>query len=99
MSGPGGGALNSYVKPFGFPPVEWLANQKISLISLAIVDVWQWTPFMLVIFLAGLSALPRYLYEAAEVAQASGWFKFRPITRPLVWPRLLIPLFFRPLDA
>jgi multiple sugar transport system permease protein len=99
MYEPGWGALNYYVKALGFPPVEWLANQKISLVSLAIVDVWQWTPFMLLISLAGLSAVPRYLYEAAEVDQASDWFKFRHITLPLVWPLLLIALIFRTMDA
>jgi multiple sugar transport system permease protein len=99
MYEPQWGALNYYIKLVGFPPVEWLANQKISLISLAIVDIWQWTPFMLLISLAGLSAVPRYLYEAAEVDQASGWFKFRHITLPLVWPLLLIALIFRTMDA
>src|SRR5689334_19603790 len=99
MYEPQWGALNYYIKALGFPAVEWLANQKISLISLAIVDVWQWTPFMLLISLAGLSAVPRYLYEAAEVDQASGWFKFTNITLPLVWPLLLIALIFRTMDA
>jgi multiple sugar transport system permease protein len=99
MYEPQWGALNYYIKLLGFPPVEWLANQKISLFSLAIVDIWQWTPFMLLISLAGLSAVPRYLYEAAEVDQASGWFKFRHITLPLVWPLLLIALIFRTMDA
>ena len=99
MYEPQWGALNYYIKALGFPPVEWLANQKISLVSLAIVDIWQWTPFMLLISLAGLSAVPRYLYEAAEVDQASDWFKFRHITLPLVWPLLLIALIFRTMDA
>src|SRR5438128_9488293 len=99
MYEPQWGALNYYVKLLGFPPVEWLANQKISLISLAIVDVWQWTPFMLLISLAGLSAVPKYLYEAAEVDRASGWFKFRYITLPLVMPLLLIAILFRAIDA
>jgi len=99
MYEPEWGALNFYIKDLGFRPIEWLANQKISLISLAIVDAWQWTPFMLLISLAGLSAVPRYLYEAAEVDQASGWFKFRHITLPMVWPLLLIALIFRTMDA
>jgi len=99
MYEPQWGALNYYIKALGFPPVEWLANQKISLVSLAIVDIWQWTPFMLLISLAGLSAVPRYLYEAAEVDQASDWFKFRHITLPLVWPLLLIALIFRTMEA
>ena len=94
------GVLNYYIRTWlGVAPVDWLANQRISILSLAIVDVWQWTPFMLLISLAGLSAVPRYLYEAAEVDQASAWFKFRHITLPLVWPLLLIALIFRTMDA
>src|SRR3954451_22068861 len=58
------GPFAYYFKVVGLQPVEWLANQKISLYSLALVDIWQWTPFMLLISLAGLSAVPRYLYEA-----------------------------------
>ncbi len=48
---------------------------------------------------AGLAAIPRYLYEAAEVDRASAWFRFRNITLPLVWPLLLIALLFRTIDA
>ena len=93
------GVLNYYVNRLGFSTIDWLVNPKIIFVSLAIVDVWQWTPFMLLISLAGLSAVPTYLYEAAEVDQASGWFKFANITLPIVWPLLLIALIFRTMDA
>jgi multiple sugar transport system permease protein len=93
------GVLNYYVTRLGFETVDWLVNPKIVFASLAIVDIWQWTPFMLLISLAGLSAVPRYLYEAADVDQASGWFKFTNITLPIVWPLLLIALIFRTMDA
>ena len=64
-----------------------------------IVDVWMWTPFMMLISLAGLSAVPKYLYEAAAVDRASGWFRFRHITLPMVSPLLLIAIIFRTMDA
>ena len=67
--------------------------------SLVIVDTWMWSPFMMLISLAGLSAVPPHLYEAAEVDRASGWFKFRWITMPMVAPLLLVALLFRTMDA
>ena len=79
--------------------VLWLTDLKTAMWALVIVDVWQWTPFIMLIALAGLSAVPKYLYEAAEVDRASGWFKFRHITLPLVTPLLLIAILFRTMDA
>jgi len=100
MYEPQWGVINYYIKAWlGMPPVEWLVWDRTILLSLVIVDVWQWTPFMLLISLAGLSAVPRYLYEAAEVDRASAWFKFRHITLPLVWPLILIAMIFRTMDA
>jgi multiple sugar transport system permease protein len=58
-----------------------------------------WSPFMMLISLAGLSAVPAHLYEAAEVDRASSWFKFRWITLPMVAPLLLVALLFRTMDA
>ncbi|MDD5367974.1 MAG: sugar ABC transporter permease [Anaerolineaceae bacterium] len=83
----------------GLPPVNWLADRHAAIWALVVVDAWQWTPFMMLISLAGLSAVPRYLYEAAEVDRASGWFKFWNITVPMVTPLLMIGLLFRLMDA
>lgn len=94
------GVINYYVtRVLRQPPIEWLTSIKLALYSIVIVDIWMWTPFVMLIALAGLSAIPRYLYEAAEVDRASAWFKFRHITLPLVWPLLLIALLFRTMDA
>ena len=70
-----------------------------TLVSLIVVDTWQWTPFIMLIALAGLTAVPNYLYEAAEMDRTSEWFKFRRITLPLVWPLLLIAVMFRAIKA
>ena len=67
-------------------PIPWTTDPKFAMVSVVIVDTWMWTPFMMLISLAGLSAIPKYLYEAADVDQASNWFKFRWITLPLVSP-------------
>ena len=84
---------------FGIPKIAWTTSYKWALYSLVIADVWIWTPFMLLLTLAGLSTVPRYLYEAAEVDRASGWFKFRYITLPHIFPLLILALLFRTMDA
>jgi multiple sugar transport system permease protein len=93
------GVVNSFSDSLGLGRAEWLTNQKLALFSLIIVDTWQWTPFIMLIALAGLTAVPKYLYEAAEIDRASEWFKFRRITFPLVWPLLLIAIMFRAIEA
>lgn len=96
----GDGVLNYYLSDvLGFEPVLWLADRNIVAWSVVLVDVWMWTPFMMLIALAGLSAVPKYLYEAAEVDRASAWFRFRHITLPIVAPLLMIGVIFRLMDA
>ncbi len=79
--------------------IMWLTKPGMAVFSLVIIDTWMWSPFMMLLSLAGLSAIPKYLYEAAEIDRASTWFKFRHITFPLVAPLLLIALLFRTMDA
>jgi multiple sugar transport system permease protein len=100
MYRPDAGIIDFFIhNVMGLSPVLWLTDLRTAMWALVIVDVWQWTPFVMLIALAGLSAVPRYLYEAAEVDRASGWFKFWNITLPLVTPLLLIALLFRTMDA
>lgn len=80
----------------------WLVqnlNFNYGFLSLIITDVWQWTPFMFLILLAGLSSLPVEPYEAAEVDGASFWQKFRYITLPQMKNIILIALLIRIMDA
>jgi len=93
------GVVNSMLGSLGLDPVEWLTKMPNALISLIVVDTWQWTPFIMLIALAGLTAVPNYLYEAASIDRASEWFRFRHITFPLVWPLLLIAVMFRAIEA
>jgi multiple sugar transport system permease protein len=96
----GDGVLNYYaVNLLGLEPILWLSDRYVAPWSLVIVDVWMWTPFMMLISLAGLSAVPKYLYEAAAVDRAGAWFRFRHITLPMVMPLLLIAIIFRTMDA
>lgn len=95
----GNGIINYYLTALGAEPVLWLSSPGVIPWSVVLVDVWMWTPFMMLIALAGISAVPKYLYEAAEVDRASNWFRFRHITLPIVAPLLLIGIIFRTMDA
>lgn len=78
---------------------EWLGEPQLAIWAIVIVDVWMWSPFVMLLCLAGLSAIPEYLYEAAAIDRASGWFQFRRITLPQVMPLLLIAVLFRTIEA
>jgi multiple sugar transport system permease protein len=96
------GVLNYFIRdllPLSEKGVFWLTNLRVAMWAVVLVDVWMWTPFMMLISLAGLSAVPKYLYEAADVDRASAWFKFRHITLPIIAPLLLIGILFRTMDA
>jgi multiple sugar transport system permease protein len=78
---------------------EWLSDPDWALYAVAITDIWMWSPFVMLLSLAGLSAIPPSLYEAAAIDRASRWFVFRNITLPLVSPLLLIAVIFRTMEA
>ena len=71
----------------------------LALIAVVLVDVWMWTPFVMLLVLSGLKAIPDYLYEAAAIDRASSWFQFWRITLPQVAPLLLIAVLFRTIEA
>jgi multiple sugar transport system permease protein len=75
------------------------STQGLALLSVVIVDVWQWSPFVMLLAISGLNAIPEYLYEAAAIDRASPWFQFRRITLPQVAPLLLIAVLFRTIEA
>jgi multiple sugar transport system permease protein len=97
-------ALLGYNVPTQAP--DWLASRfagqplpGLALIAVVIVDVWMWAPFVMLLVLSGLKAIPNYLYEAAAVDRASSWFQFWRITLPQVAPLLLIAVLFRTIEA
>jgi multiple sugar transport system permease protein len=79
--------------------ISWLTQTPWNFIALIVADAWQWTPFMFVILLAGLTAIPPNLYEAAELDGVDGWQAFWTITAPLLAPMMLLALTLRLLDA
>ncbi len=76
-----------------------LSNADTALFAVAITDTWMWAPFVMLLSLAGLSAVPKHLYEAAAIDRAGAWYTFTRITLPLVAPLLLIALIFRTMEA
>jgi len=79
--------------------ISWLTESPWYYISIVIADVWQWTPFMFVVLLAGLAAIPPHLYEAAELDGLSTRMTFLSITLPLLAPVIVLAITFRLLDA
>jgi multiple sugar transport system permease protein len=97
---PGFGIFNYLLDPSN-PRLanDMLGNRATTMWSAVIVDVWMWTPFVMLLCLSGLSAIPDYLYEAAAIDRASSWFQFHRITLPQVAPLLLIAVLFRSIEA
>jgi multiple sugar transport system permease protein len=93
------GPINYLLDSIGLERVAWLAGQRSAIISLVIVDLWQWTPFIVLAALAALESLPVELYEAATVDGASRWDLLRQITLPLVQPYLVAIVLLRAVDA
>jgi multiple sugar transport system permease protein len=84
---------------FGPTQISWVTGSPWKYFALITADVWQWTPFMFVILLAGLTSVSPELYEAAELDGVSRWQIFWNITLPQIAPMILIAVAFRLLDA
>jgi multiple sugar transport system permease protein len=89
------GIINWFLGLIGIEGIVWEASANTALLSIIIVDIWEWTPFMFLILLAGLQAIPLDPYEAAEVDGATKFQIFRDITFPLLKPAVLIALLLR----
>lgn len=100
MLNPNFGAINGTLKRFGIntDSLTWTASPRLALLSVIAVDVWQWTPFVFLVLLAGLQAIPQEPYEAALIDGSSRWQTFRHITLPLLKPAILIALLLRTMD-
>lgn len=83
----------------GIGKFDWLSTPTSALFATALTDIWMWSPFVMLLSLAGLSAVPQHLYEAAAIDRAGWWYTFTRITLPLILPLLLIALIFRTMEA
>jgi multiple sugar transport system permease protein len=91
------GLVNWVLGLIRIPPLNWYSTD-FALPAVIIVDIWQWTPFFILILLAGLQALPREPLEAAEVDGASGWQILSSIKLPMLMPLILITATLRVME-
>ena len=93
------GLIGIWLRTLGVAPNGVLADGDAAFITLVAVDVWQWTPFLIMIFLAAILSLPAEPFEAAEVEGANRWQVFRHLTLPLLQPIIVIALLLRFTDS
>jgi multiple sugar transport system permease protein len=93
------GLLNFALDALGLPQGRWVSNENTVIASLVMVDVWQWTPMITLIVLAGLAGLSEEPMEAARVDGASEWQILRYVTIPMVMPVVLTAMILRLIDA
>lgn len=101
MYNPSYGPINQIISNVLQRPFEmlWLANQQVALVAITIVEIWEWTPFMFLVMLAGLMGLNPELYEAAAIDGASRWDILTQITIPLMKPIIIVAVLIRGLDV
>ncbi|CAH1649554.1 Transcriptional regulator [Hyphomicrobiales bacterium] len=89
------GLANKLLDLVGIAPVDWLGSASTALLSVIAVDIWHWTPFCFLLFLAGLESLPQDVYEAAKIDGASPWQELLHVTLPLMVPTIVVTFAFR----
>ena len=99
MFHPQQGVLNYLLSLVGLPPSLWVYSPTWVIPSLVLVEIWHWTPLIMLIVLGGLAALPTEPYESARLDGASEWPLFRYITLPLLAPFLIVAAVIRTIDA
>ncbi|MCX5819496.1 MAG: sugar ABC transporter permease [Deltaproteobacteria bacterium] len=93
------GLINYVLELVGFEPKIWLGTPGLALPAVIITDIWQWTPFMFILFLAGLQSLPKDPVEAAQVDGASTWQVIWQVKIPLLAPVIWVAVLLRIIDA
>ena len=93
------GVLNWFLTTLGLPPSRWTYARETVIPALVLVDIWQWTPLVMLIVLGGLAALPPEPFESAAIDGASGWQTFWYLTLPLLRPTIVVAMLFRSIDA
>ncbi|MEO3470767.1 sugar ABC transporter permease [Roseomonas sp. CAU 1739] len=93
------GVLNWLLQQVGLPPSLWVYSPDTVIPTLVMVEVWHWTPLVMLILLGGLASLPIDPYEAAKIDGATPFQSFWHITLPLLAPFLVVALIIRTIDA
>ncbi|MHC1773739.1 MAG: carbohydrate ABC transporter permease [Flexilinea sp.] len=93
------GPLNAILGKFGINGIKWISQSGISIISIVLVDVWEWTPFITIILLAGFQSLPKEPLESARVDGASEWRIFKDITFGMLLPASVVAITLRAIET
>lgn len=99
MYEPTAGILNFVLRSLDLPTPLWIAGADSVIPALALVDIWEWTPMVVLITLAGLASLPSDPFEAAAIDGASTFQTIRLITLPLLVPTIVVATLLRLIDA
>lgn len=99
MTNPGFGFMNYLLGFIGLHNLPWGSSPSTALLTVIIVDVWIYTPFMAILLLAGLRSLPTAPFEAAQIDNVSPLFTFQRLTLPLLMPYITTAVLFRLLQA
>lgn len=93
------GLGNYLLTGLGFAPLKFLGSSTSALNSLILIDIWEWTPMVMLMVLAGMVSIPNDPYESAVVDGATPFQRFRHITLPLASPTILVAMLLRLIDA
>ncbi|MGI9503800.1 MAG: carbohydrate ABC transporter permease [Geminicoccaceae bacterium] len=93
------GLVSWVINHFTSEPFVMLATPAGAIAAIVIADAWMWSPFVMLLVLAGLVSVPKYLYEAAEIDRASWWRRFSTITFPYIRSLLLLAVLFRTIET
>jgi multiple sugar transport system permease protein len=99
MFNPSLGVLNYFLESLNLPRLLWVADSRTVIASLALVDVWEWTPMIALILLAALQGIPSEYYEAALIDGANRWKRFWHISLPSIRSAIVVALILRSLDS
>ena len=93
------GVVNYFLILLGLPVVSWLSDYRIAIYSVIFVDIWKWTPYVAVLVVSSVKAIPSSFMDSARVDGASSWTLFTKIVLPIISPVIIIVLMVRFIDA
>ena len=93
------GPINHWLGSLGIAPRAWLADPALAFLAIVVTDIWQWTPFVLIMVLAALQGMDASVIEAARIDGASGWQQIVRVKLPIIKPILIVTLLMRMVDG
>ncbi|MEP1931496.1 MAG: sugar ABC transporter permease [Roseibium sp.] len=93
------GPVNELFSAFGLEHIPFLTTPSLAIATLIVIETWQWTPFVVLLMLAGLQGLPSEVFEAARVDNIPAWRRFRDLTFPMLLPLSVAVIFIRLIEG